>query len=488
MRAQPPIAAAVVAAVCGCKKPEPPGPAVQILGETALRSGTRVPASSPYFDGHTVTLEAARGETLGIQVVHRGGGPASLHIAGARVGAFDVLPAHVARPSTALYGGSRGAGDYPDELVAIETPTTDPAYFTITADAHGDFGGELKLGTATYPVQLRIHDVALALPIGAWAEYNPKEIGGTLNAPSDAERSCIAMFRDHGVLLAPPTAASSYAVRKSLLADAHFIPANISKDPAPAAADVRAWITATAGTGQVPFAIPIDEPKPAQRAAVHDLAKAVRDAGGGKDFLFAVTDEPRTEYANLVDLYITLVPHLADPFTRWAYNGAPPRAGSMVVDAAAPGPRTWGWIAYRYKLALWYAWDALYWHDRYNHRRAPPRPMARHDAVTFDDGEDHGNRDGVLAMPIVSTIAGSAKDSPITGCASTLRLEAIRRGLQDRALLELVAKCKPADADRIAARMIPTALGDASKSPSWPTEDAAWEAARRELLQLAECK
>src|SRR5439155_23678223 len=97
--------------------------------------------------------------------------------------------------------------------------------------------------------------------------------------------------------------------------------------------DVPAWMAATTATGQVPLAIPIDEPKPADRAKVRALAQSVRDAGGGPGkFLYALTDEPRSEYADLVDLYIPLKPRLADAFVRWTYNGAPPRAGSMVVD------------------------------------------------------------------------------------------------------------------------------------------------------------
>ncbi len=88
-----------------------------------------MPATSPWFDGHVVHLAAARGETLGIQVFHRGSPTAKLVIPGASVRAFDVARAHVARPSTDLYGGSRGAGDYPDALTEVDVPTTDPAYF-----------------------------------------------------------------------------------------------------------------------------------------------------------------------------------------------------------------------------------------------------------------------------------------------------------------------------------------------------------------------
>src|SRR5262249_6699015 len=101
------------------------------------------------------------------------------------------------------------------------------------------------------------------------------------------------------------------------------------------------------------------------------------------------------------------------------------------------------------------------------------------DPTSFDDGEDHGNLDGVLALP----------DPAGGGCRSTLRLAALRRGLLDRALLEASARCDPAAADAVAARMVPRALGDAdggaSGSPSWSPDEADWERARRQLVAIA---
>ncbi|MGE5187001.1 MAG: hypothetical protein ACM31C_33350, partial [Acidobacteriota bacterium] len=122
-----------------------------------------------------------------------------------------------------------------------------------------------------------------------------------------------------------------------------------------------------------------------------------------------------------------------------------------------------------YKIPLWYAWNALYWQDKYNKHGAVD---AAKDAVSFDSGDDHGNLDGVLAWP---------------GCVPTLRLEALRRGLEDRALLEIAGRCDRAGTDRIAQRMIPRALADAPDraDAAWPRDEAAWEAARRELLELA---
>src|SRR5262249_4857591 len=75
------------------------GPVLQILGEsTRLRTSDPVPATSPWFDGSQVTLVAARGEILGLQILHRGGGPVVLTLAG---GATHPAASGLARSAAA---------------------------------------------------------------------------------------------------------------------------------------------------------------------------------------------------------------------------------------------------------------------------------------------------------------------------------------------------------------------------------------------------
>jgi hypothetical protein len=38
----------------------------------------------------------------------------------------------------------------------------------------------------------------------------------------------------------------------------------------------------------------------------------------------------------------------------------------MILDTDGVALRTWGWIAFRYDIGLWYAWEGLYFTDRYN--------------------------------------------------------------------------------------------------------------------------
>jgi hypothetical protein len=486
-----------VAAAAGCRS-EPPL-ALAIVGEsTRLRLEESWPRTTAWFDGERVTLVAARGETLGLQILHRTESPVTLVFADAEIAVhgFSVTSFAVERPSTAMYGGSRGAGRYPDALVPTASPATSPAYFEIVVPASlapGVLRGELVVGTRRVPVELTVALTVLPpLPrTGVWAYGDPRELAWRVDPtgdpprarPSAAELACIDLFAAHGVLLTPDLHLAWWPERRALLAGVRDLPVWIPRDPDGAAEAVRGWIEATRGTEHLPFTIPVDEPRtPALRHAVRTLASAVRAAGGGPDvFRYALTDEPRAEYGELVDLYIPVYPRMGDRLPRWTYNGAPPHAGSMVLDAETPGTRTWGWIAWRWDIPVWYVWDALYWHDRHNRHGAPlpGKPLEPHvDPISFDDGEDQGNFDGVLALP------------GAYGCTKTLRLAAVRRGQQDKQLLELAARCDPEGTARLAEQMVPRALGDAPRGSarSWSADESVWERARRILVDKASCE
>jgi hypothetical protein len=492
---RPALLLCMVFAACGNKQAAPT-PELVVVGEsTRVRLAGARPPTTAWFDGQRISLLAARGEVLGLQILSRTPAPATLTLGGVDVAGFDVESFAVSRPSTALYGGSQGAGRYPDLLHASKQPSTNPAYFEIRVARDvpaATYTGELVVGDRHVPVSLVVSAVTLPeLAVSVWAYGDPRELAWAAGAdsdpprdvPSPTERACAATFREYGVLLTPDIQLDWWPARKEMLAGVRDLPVWIPRDPDKAGDAVRAWIAATAGTGQLPFTIPIDEPRsPEAQAKVKVLATAVRAAGGGPTTLrYAVTDDIRPEvYGDLIDLYITLNAKRSDTAARWTYQGGPPRSGAMVLDAATPGTRTWGWIAWRWNIPLWYVWDALYWHDRHNRKGAPlpGTPLVpTKDPVSFNDGEDHGNFDGVLTLPADG------------GCARTLRLASIRRGLQDKALLELAATCDRPAAERLAEQMVPRALGDAPKGSarSWSADESDWERARRQLIELAAC-
>ena len=75
------------------------------------------------------------------------------------------------------------------------------------------------------------------------------------------------------------------------------------------------------------------------------------------------------------------------------------------------------------------------------------------------------------------------------GALPSLRLKALRRGLQDRLLLRELSACGGGDAARrIVRRAVPQALGEADDVPSWSVEEPVWERARQEVLDAIEAR
>jgi hypothetical protein len=488
------VAAALVIAG-GCEEPVVRGPDLQIVAESVkvMGDGAR-PAESALFDGKTVRLRGARGEVLGVQVLRRpGAAEIRLDLPGAvaAVRGFEPRFLEVTLPSSELFGESRGQGRYPDVLVPAASEVVRAerdAFFdvAIRPDATpGAYAGKLRVGGVVYPVELRIDPVTIRVdqdPI-VWVFYDPRDLekGGVAE-----ETLYAALFREHGAYLATDRELPGLAERKHLMQGVRYWPvyfdAKLPLDRIVALVRGYAdWFAAEA-PGVTPFAIPVDEPRTdEQRRTVRAIGEAIDAAGIGADrFLLAVTDEPRAEYGGAVDLYISpkAIPPRADGpaqgTKRWTYNGRPPRAGSMILDTDGVALRTWGWIAFRYGVELWYVWHGLYFTDRYND--GGPTNVLK-DPLTWDqhtlgiENPDYANGDGLLAYP---------------GRMPSLRLKALRRGLQDRLLLRALAACDAAAADRIARSIVPRALGEAGDrgEGAWPVDERRFEAARVEILDL----
>ena len=323
-----------------------------------------------------------------------------------------------------------------------------------------------------------------------WVFYLPKEIARVHGLPDgespeliEKEREYHELFRKHGAFLATNLLPARFEARRRFVKGVRYWPVAVdtSSDDA-IARDVRVWLELFRDTGVTPFAIPVDEPRTdADRARARHIAEVIGRAGGGRPRLLrAVTDEPRPSYGDAFDLYFSpksFGDSQAERRARgerfWTYNGKPPEAGSMVIDGDGVGLRTWGWIAERYAIDLWYAWEGLYFSDRYN-KGGPTDVLV--DPLTFDErsrgNSDYGNGDGLLAYP---------------GPLPSLRLKTLRRGLQDRLLLRELGRCAGEErARRIVRRTVPRALGEARGEPSWSLEETNWESARREVLRQIE--
>lgn len=492
------LTASLCLSALGCDHPL----ALQVLSEsTRLPRARSSPATSALFDGNTVRLRGARGETLGLELRVSDGqsrlADLSLPSAAARVTGFSVGSLDVQEPSTDMYGPSQGRGTYPDILTPTVGPirTNDLAYFDVAipdSATPGRYEGALTVNDRRFPTVLDVSCARIDLkrrPL-VWVFYSPRDIAAVHaladgDSPElvDKEGEYDALFREHGAYLASDLPPGRFPPRKRFVHDVAYWPVavDIASDEA-IAADTHRWLALFADTGVTPFAIPVDEPRSvAARQRARHVGEVIGQNGGGRpSFLRAVTDEASPAYGDEMDVFVspTSIPAPAgvqDPWThyRWTYNGRPPQAGSMTLDAEGSALRTWGWIAERYGVALWYAWEGLYFGDWYN---GGGRTDVLHQPVTFDErrhgGTDFGNGDGLLVYP---------------GPLPSLRLKVLRRGLQDRLLLEeLAALGGQAAAQAIVRRTIPTALGDAHGHATWPTTEIGWERARGQVLDAIE--
>jgi hypothetical protein len=474
-------------------------PLLQVLDESCrLRKDDRIPRGSPFFDGRTVRLRAARGETLGVTVMLQGNEERQVDLSirgeAIAVDAFSVRFVEVVEPSTRMYGPSLGPGSYPDVLEPSSQPVAAErrAYFDVAVGrdaAPGTHLGELAVDGRRIPVELRVEQVTIDIeddPL-VWVYYDPDEISrahqlAETDGPQQlaVEHAYHRLFRRHGAYLAADLRPERFLHRRHFTHGVRYWPVGMDRSSERSIAeDVRAWLAEFADLPVTPFIITVDEPRPGEmRQRARRIADSIARAGGGRPRLLrAVTDEARDEYQESFDLYFSPlnIPQVRQHRREqgelfFTYNGRPPQAGSMVIDTDGLALRTWGWIAFRYDLALWYAWEGLYFTDRYNDGVRTRLPL---DVLTFDErpngGEDFGNGDGLLAYP---------------GPLSSTRLKALRRGLQDRLLLLRLASCGASErAQSIARRVIPTALGDAPRrKPAWPEDPTVFELARHELF------
>jgi hypothetical protein len=498
----------------------------------------------PAPDASRFRLHSARNEVVGLQLAIRSPRPAGASItfepfsgpAGPRP-KVRILRARyltVRETSTSMYGTGLGPpGHYPDPLepldgspIVLRLGTGNQLFWldvTVPEDAApGRYRSTLSIVLDGVPaaieriLELEIWPVTLPhrrklvmiyyLPALLRQASSLAEGAEGLRLELEAHR----LVHAHGAYLAATPALAKLprykpAIDGSLFTEepgrgegAPYWPIDLMaegpEETARAALQASRWFAANA-PATVPFVYLADEPS--TRADYESIALRARQLKAvpppGNRLGVMITEREKHEgqagwpdLRGLVDIWISPLNFPEPARSRrggherfFTYNGVEPLAGSHLLDADGTSLRTWGWIAYLHGIDLWFLWQGAYYQDIYN-GGAKLQPL--HDAVSFDKrrngrGEDFGNGDGVIFYPPLHPGA------PPLG---SLRLKAIRRGVQDRLLLQLASRCgRGHHARRIARGMVPASLGEALQGTTgWPRAPERWERARLELLRL----
>jgi hypothetical protein len=170
----------------------------------------------------------------------------------------------------------------------------------------------------------------------------------------------------------------------------------------------------------------------------------------------------------------------------WAYNGQRPYAGPMMLDVPAVDLRANVWIAARYGIERWFYWESTYWYDDNRGGRGGWDGFDPFDvAETFHNADgDWADGDGILVYPGTQIGARGMRDFGAATVFPSVRLKNVRRGVEDAAYIEAARGVDREAADAVVRRVVPRALSQAGRRPSWPERGAAFLDARAELARI----
>lgn len=167
----------------------------------------------------------------------------------------------------------------------------------------------------------------------------------------------------------------------------------------------------------------------------------------------------------------------------WIYNGALPRAGTLLLDADVSSLRADGWIASFHDVGRWFLWETTFWDDSKAGGHGPVDPFVTAESFHNRQGET-ALFDGMLLYPGIQRGRFAAHSIGFPGVLPSMRLKNLRRGIQDAGYVALARKIHPAEADAIVVGLVPAALDELHQSsPSQLPRGGARFAAAREALR-----
>jgi Domain of unknown function (DUF4091) len=165
----------------------------------------------------------------------------------------------------------------------------------------------------------------------------------------------------------------------------------------------------------------------------------------------------------------------------WIYNGVLPATGTLLLDADPRGLTANGWIAAAADIPRWFYWESTFWDDDNRGGRGPVDPFVTAESFHNADG-DRALGDGLLLYPGRQSGRFAAHSLGVPAVLPSLRLQALRRGIQDAGIIALAMRDQPKEAARIVAAAIPRVLDETNDSS--PASWASFVEARAQLRQL----
>jgi hypothetical protein len=167
------------------------------------------------------------------------------------------------------------------------------------------------------------------------------------------------------------------------------------------------------------------------------------------------------------------------------YNGGLPDTGALMLDADPRGLIANGWIAATMAIDRWFYWESIFWDDDNRGGRGPIDPFVTAESFHNSDG-DTALGDGMLLYPGRQQGRFAASSLGVDVVFPSVRLKAIRRGIEDAGLIALAAREQPEETARIVARALPAALDEADENrpASWESAPLSFVAARAALREL----
>jgi hypothetical protein len=170
----------------------------------------------------------------------------------------------------------------------------------------------------------------------------------------------------------------------------------------------------------------------------------------------------------------------------WIYNGQLPYTGTLLLDADPRGLVADGWISAAMAIERWFYWESTFWDDDNAGGHGPIDPFTTAENFHNKAG-DAALGDGLLLYPGRQLAPFAARSLGVARVLPSLRLKALRRGIEDAGLIALAAREHPEETARLVAQALPAALDEArgSRPAAWEAPAASFVDARAALRALA---